>query len=327
MLPLSSLTMRDGNTGVYMIDYVEGVFGQEMVARFVPVTVEEQDRENFSSGDLLDYREYVVSSNRPLKDGGGGGRSMKRWLLCGAFCLLAAVLPSLGMLQLEGAASCLPEGIFYADPNEVVGQPVAEDALDSPWIASYVREGERITFLLFSSQVATAGGGGAAGGFPAGPWRWGAGPLHRRCCSHAPPAENRFLAGIDSLSAGHRLWPYRKGHSPLVAKVSTRDLVFPLGALFLALFAAYIFAWQSLQIPDAFLPTEHFFDLPFYVSQIRWALEGVGLGQPAWGDIPAGERMALGLGLLAAALLAAVIAGVLLIQALRKRVCKTVGKN
>ena len=69
VLPLSSLTMRDGNTGVYMIDYVEGVFGQEMVARFVPVTVEEQDRENFSSGDLLDYREYVVSSNRLLKDG------------------------------------------------------------------------------------------------------------------------------------------------------------------------------------------------------------------------------------------------------------------
>ena len=82
---------------------------------------------------------------------------MKRWLLCGAFCLMAAVLPSLGMLQLEGAASCLPEGIFYADPNQAVGQPVAEDALDSPWIASYVREGERITFLLFSSQVATAG--------------------------------------------------------------------------------------------------------------------------------------------------------------------------
>ena len=86
-------------------------------------------------------------------------------------------------------------------------------------------------------------------------------------------------------------------------------------------------AWQSLQIPDTFLPTEHFFDLPFYISQIRWALEGVGLGKPAWGDIPAGERMALGLGLLAAALLAAVIAGVLLIQALRKRVYKTVGKD
>lgn len=69
VLPLSSLTTRDGSTGVYMIDYVVGVFGQEMVARFVPVTVEEQDREDFSSGDLLDYREYVVSSNRPLKDG------------------------------------------------------------------------------------------------------------------------------------------------------------------------------------------------------------------------------------------------------------------
>ena len=69
VLPLSSLTMRDGNTGVYIIDYVEGAFGEEMVVRFVPVTVEEQDQENFSSGDLLDFREYVVSSNRPLKDG------------------------------------------------------------------------------------------------------------------------------------------------------------------------------------------------------------------------------------------------------------------
>lgn len=69
VLPLSSLTMQDGNTGVYIIDYVEGAFGEEMVVRFVPVTVEEQDQENFSSGDLLDFREYVVSSNRPLKDG------------------------------------------------------------------------------------------------------------------------------------------------------------------------------------------------------------------------------------------------------------------
>ena len=69
VLPLSSLTTRDGNTGVYMIDYVEGVFGQEMVARFVPVTVEAQDQRNFSSGDLFDFREYVVSSNRLLKDG------------------------------------------------------------------------------------------------------------------------------------------------------------------------------------------------------------------------------------------------------------------
>ena len=69
VLPLSSLTMRDGSTGVYMIDYVEGVFGQEMVARFVPVTVEERDRENFSSSDLFDFREYVVDSNRTLKDG------------------------------------------------------------------------------------------------------------------------------------------------------------------------------------------------------------------------------------------------------------------
>ena len=69
VLPLSSLTMQDGNTGVYIIDYVEGAFGEEMVVRFVPVTVQEQDQQNFSSSDLLDFREYVVDSNRPLKDG------------------------------------------------------------------------------------------------------------------------------------------------------------------------------------------------------------------------------------------------------------------
>ena len=63
------MAMRDGNTGVYIIDYVEGAFGEEMVARFVPVTVEAQDQQNFSSGDLFDFREYVVSSNRSLKDG------------------------------------------------------------------------------------------------------------------------------------------------------------------------------------------------------------------------------------------------------------------
>ena len=69
VLPLSSLTMRDGNTGVYIIDYVDGAFGEEMVVRFVPGTVQEQAVQNFSSSDLLDFRDYVVDSNRPLKDG------------------------------------------------------------------------------------------------------------------------------------------------------------------------------------------------------------------------------------------------------------------
>ena len=255
---------------------------------------------------------------------------MKRWLLCGAFCLLAAVLPSLGMLQLEGAASCLPEGIFYADTNEAVGQPVAEDALNSPWIASYVREGERITFLLFSSQVATAGEGEQLAVSLLGP---GAGELVLSTGDVAAMLRQLktvfWLVLIPCLLAiayglTVRVIPPWWQRSSLKTKVAA---AVPLGALFLALFAAYILAWQSLEIPDAFLPTEHFFDLPFYISQIRWALEGIGLGKPAWGDIPAGERMALGLGLLVAALFSTVIAGVLLIQALRKRVCKTVGRN
>ena len=255
---------------------------------------------------------------------------MKRWLLCGAFCLLAAVLPSLGMLQLEGAASCLPEGIFYADTNEAVGQPVAEDALDSPWIASYVREGERITFLLFSSQVATAGEAEQLAVSLLGP---GAGELVLSTGDVATMLRQLktvfWLVLIPCLlviayCVTVKTFPHRWKNFTVTKRVVAALF---LCGVFPALFAGYVIAWQSLQIPDAFLPTEHFFDLPFYISKISWAMEGGDLGQPAWGDIPAGERMALGLGLLAAALLAAVIAGVLLIQALRKRVCKTVGKN
>lgn len=255
---------------------------------------------------------------------------MKRWLLCGAFCLIAVVLPSLGMLQLEGAASCLPEGIFYADTNEAVGQPVAEDALDSPWIASYVREGERVTFLLFSSQVATAGEGEQLAVSLLGP---GAGELVLSTGDVAAMLRQLktvfWLVLIPCLlviayCVTVKTFPHRWKTFTVTKRVVAALF---LCGVFPALFAGYVIAWQSLQIPDIFLPTEHFFDLPFYISQIRWALEGVGLGKPAWGDIPAGERMALGLGLLAAALLAAVIAGVLLIQALRKRVYKTVGRN
>ena len=242
---------------------------------------------------------------------------MKKWLLCAVFFLVAAAFACLGMFHLERAASCLPEGIIYADPNGVVQQPMEEDALDSPWIASYVKEGEWVTFLLFSSQVTTAEEAEQLAVSLLGP---GAGELVLSTGDVAAMLRQLktvfWLVLIPCLLAiayglAVRVIPHWWQRSPLKTKVAA---AVPLGALFLALFAAYILAWQSLQIPDAFLPTEHFFDLPFYVSQIRWALEGVGLGKPAWGDIPAGERMALGLGLLAAALLAAVIAGVLLIS-------------
>ena len=237
---------------------------------------------------------------------------MKRWLLCGAFCLLAAVFTSLGMLQLEGAAASLPEGFFYANPDGTISQPVAEEELDHPLITGSVREGEQIKFLQFSIEEAEEIVLSLLGP--------GAGELVLSTGDLAVMFRQLkavfWLALIPCLLAiayglTVRVIPPWWQRSPLKTKVAA---AVPLGALFLALFAAYIFAWQSLQIPDTFLPTEHFFDLPFYISQIRWALEGVGLGQPAWGNIPAGERLALGLGLLAAALLAAVIAGVLLIS-------------
>ena len=255
---------------------------------------------------------------------------MKRWLLCGVFFLIAAAFTCLGMLQLERTAASLPEGFFYANPDGTISQPVAEEELDHPLITGSVREGEQIKFLQFSSQVTTIEEAEEIVLSLLGP---GAGELVLSTGDVAAMLRQLktvfWLVLIPCLLAiayglAVRVIPHWWQRSPLKTKVAA---AVPLGALFLALFAAYIFAWQSLQIPDAFLPTEHFFDLPFYVSQIRWALEGVGLGKPAWGDIPAGERLELGLGLLAAALLAAVVAGVLLIQALRKRVYKTVGKD
>ena len=255
---------------------------------------------------------------------------MKRWILCAVFFLVAAAFTCLGMLQLERAASCLPEGIIYADPNGVVQQPMEEDEWDFSWVDSYVKEGERVTFLLFSSQVTTAE---EAEQLVTSLLGFGAEELVLSTKDIATMLRQLktvfwlvWIPCLLAISYGFAVEVIPRWWQSSYLKTKVAPVV-PLGALFLALFAAYILAWQSLQIPDTFLPTEHFFDLPFYVSQIRWALEGVSLGKPAWGDIPAGERMALGLGLLAAALLAAVIAGVLLIQALRKRVCITVGRN
>lgn len=242
---------------------------------------------------------------------------MKRWLLCGVFFLIAAAFTCLGMLQLERTAASLPEGFFYANPDGTISQPVAEEELDHPLITGSVREGEQIKFLQFSSQVTTIEEAEEIVLSLLGP---GAGELILSTGDLATMFRQLktvfwlvlipcLLAIAYGLSVGiiHRRWL----GSSLKMKVAA---AVPLGALFLVLFAGYIVAWRGLQIPDAFLPTEHFFDLPFYISKIRWALEGVGLGQPAWGNIPAGERLALGLGLLAAALLAAVIAGVLLIS-------------
>lgn len=244
---------------------------------------------------------------------------MKRWLLCGAFCLLAAVLPSLGMLQLEGAASCLPEGIFYADTNEAVGQPVAEDALDSPWIASYVKEGEWVTFLLFSSQVTT---GEEAEQLVTSLLGLGAGELVLSTKDIATMLRQLktvfWLVLIPCLlviayCVTVKTFPHRWKTFTVTKRVVAALF---LCGVFPALFAGYVIAWQSLQIPDIFLPTEHFFDLSFYISKISWAMEGVGLGRLEWGGLPVRAWMIAGLCLLAMALVSTLAAGILFVSAL-----------
>lgn len=244
---------------------------------------------------------------------------MKRWLLCGAFCLMAAVLPSLGMLQLEGAASCLPEGIFYADPNQAVGQPVAEDALDSPWIASYVKEGERVTFLLFSSQVTTAE---EAERLVTSLLGLGSGELVLSTKDIATMLRQLktvfWLVLIPCLLVNAycvtvKNFPHRWKTFTVTKRVVAALF---LCGVFPALFAGYVIAWQSLQIPDIFLPTEHFFDLSFYISKISWAMEGVGLGRLEWGGLPVRAWPIAGLCLLAMALVSTLAAGILFVSAL-----------
>ena len=335
VLPLSSLTMRDGNTGVYMIDYVEGVFGQEMVARFVPVTVEEQDRRTFPLG-ICWIREYVVSSNRPLKDG-------EEVAAHETVASVRGVLPFGGGLTQFGNAPAGGGGVLFAGrnflcgPKRSRGQPVAEDALDSPWIASYVREGERITFLLFSSQVATAGEGEQLAVSLLGP---GAGELVLSTGDVAAMLRQLktvfWLVLIPCLLAiayglTVKVIPPWWQRSSLKTKVAA---AVPLGAVSGAVCRIHLgvavpanprhFSAHRAFLRPAVLCLPN--PLGFEDAALD-CLKGVNLGKPAWGDIPAGERLELGLGLLAAALLAAVIAGVLLIQALRKRVYKTVGKD
>lgn len=244
---------------------------------------------------------------------------MKRWLLCGAFCLLAAVLPSLGMLQLEGAASCLPEGIFYADTNEAVGQPVAEDALDSPWIASYVKEGEWVTFLLFSSQVTTAE---EAEQLVTSLLGLGTGELILSTKDIAVMLRQLktvfWLVLIPCLlviayCVTVKTFPHRWKTFTVTKRVVAALF---LCGVFPALFAGYVIAWQSLQIPDIFLPTEHFFDLSFYISKISWAMEGVDLGRLEWEGLPVRAWTIAGLCLLAMALVSTLAAGILFVSAL-----------
>lgn len=244
---------------------------------------------------------------------------MKRWLLCGAFCLMAVVLPSLGMLQLEGAASCLPEGIFYADTNEAVGQPVAEDALDSPWIASYVREGEWVTFLLFSSQVTTAE---EAEQLVTSLLGLGAGELVLSTKDIATMLRQLktvfWLVLIPCLlviayCVTVKTFPHRWKTFTVTKRVVAALF---LCGVFPALFAGYVIAWQSLQIPDIFLPTEHFFDLSFYISKISWAMEGVDLGRLEWGGLPVRAWTIAGSCLLAMALVSTLAAGILFVSAL-----------
>ena len=89
-----------------------------------------------------------------------------------------------------------------------------------------------------------------------------------------------------------------------------------LCGVFPALFAGYVIAWQSLQIPDIFLPTEHFFDLSFYISKISWAMEGVDLGRLEWEGLPVRAWTIAGLCLLAMALVSTLAAGILFVSAL-----------
>lgn len=255
---------------------------------------------------------------------------MKRWLLCGVFFLMTAAFTCLGMLQLERAAASLPEGFFYAEPEGAISQPVAEEELNHPLITGFVREGEQIKFLQFSSQVTTIeeaeqivlsllGPGAGERVLSTGDFAVLLRQLKIVFWLVLIPCLIAVAYGITEKVVPS-WWP---GSSLKVRTV----IAIPLGILFLALFAGYLLAWHLLQIPDVFLPTEHFFDLPFYISKIRWALEGVSLGQPVWGSIPTEKQMVLGMGLLAVALIASVVAGVLLIQALPKKVCKTIVKN
>lgn len=181
----------------------------------------------------------------------------------------------------------------YADPNGVVQQPMEEDALDSPWIASYVKEGEWVTFLLFSSQVTTAE---EAEQLVSSLLGLGTGELVLSTKDIAAMLRQLktvfWLVLIPCLlviayCVTVKTFPHRWKTFTVTKRVVAALF---LCGVFPALFAGYVIAWQSLQIPDIFLPTEHFFDLSFYISKISWAMEGVDLGRLEWGR-PSGESL------------------------------------
>lgn len=194
-----------------------------------------------------------------------------------------------------------------------------EDALDSPWIASYVKEGEWVTFLLFSSQVTTAE---EAEQLVTSLLGLGAGELVLSTKDIATMLRQLktvfWLVLIPCLlviayCVTVKNFPHRWKTFTVTKRVVAALF---LCGVFPALFAGYVIAWQSLQIPDIFLPTEHFFDLSFYISKISWAMEGVDLGRLEWGGLPVRAWTIAGLCLLAMALVSTLAAGILFVSAL-----------
>lgn len=246
---------------------------------------------------------------------------MKKHLICLLLLLITACLALGGFRQLEKAAVLLPEAVCYINPSGETSHLVPAEALDSLPIDGYLLEGEQILFILFSKAIPSPDKAEAQLLPLAGPGVQGQilsledlAQMIRQLgvffqlllvlCALA------ILYGV-TLQVLERFW---KEFTTLKRAL----LILTLCLAFLGMFWWDIRAWKAVNIPDVFLPSDSFFNFPFYASQIRWAMNGVRWAKPFIGTIGIERPLCTGILLLIGAVMGMAVTGFLVLKAVRK---------
>lgn len=248
---------------------------------------------------------------------------IRRWLPCIALTLLATLLALLGFIQLQNAATALPDRFCYVNPQGLEARPVTEEEMKSPLISGYIMDGESLSFLLFSESVTTLDEAKTQ----LLPLVGTAAQNHILVFSHLSQMILQigiifwllliFCVVVSIYGVAIKLMEgFWKKQNPLNKTLLLAGLC---AALIGVIWWDYA-VWNVLEIPDTFLPSGFFFDIPYYFSRLAWALDGVNMAQQILGPLEVKAPLQEGAILLVGSLLVTLLAGLLVIRNTGRRV-------